>query len=121
MPIDSKFFVKELIESKDPLNKRKGVICIYTELWHIDIKDLIERKINLFVYSNDLFYERLKEGLSWTLFCPSDVPLLINCKGEDFKKVYEEYEKKGLGRKTVNAMEFYLYLTSEKGAVFVTK
>jgi ribonucleotide reductase alpha subunit len=47
--------------------------------------------------------KRVEANGEWTLMCPNECPGLSECWGEEFEKLYEEYEKGGKGRKTVKA------------------
>lgn len=86
--------------------KRKGAICAYLEVWHLDIEDFLELRKNTgderrrthdmhtANWIPDLFMKRVNEGGKWTLFSPSDVPDLHNLYGAAFEKRYIEYELK---------------------------
>lgn len=93
--------------------KRKGSFAIYLEPWHPDIFTLLdirknhgneaERARDLFpaMWMPDLFMERLAAGGEWTLMDPNECPGLSDVYGEEFKELYESYEAKGMGRKTI--------------------
>lgn len=99
--------------------KRNGSFAIYLEPWHADIVDFLHLKRNhgdelsrardLFyaLWVPDLFMERLHEGKDWTLFDPDSAPNLDNVYGDEFKELYETYEREGRGRKTVKAMDIW--------------
>lgn len=55
----------------------------------------------------DLFMERVKSNGSWSLMCPHECPGLADTWGEDFKELYERYEKEGRARATVNAQQLW--------------
>ncbi len=86
--------------------KRKGAVCAYLETWHLDIEDFLELRkntgderrrthdMNTANWIPDLFLERVEANKDWTLFCPSETPELHHIYGQQFKKVYEEYELK---------------------------
>mmetsp|Transcript_20946 Transcript_20946/g.38956 ORF Transcript_20946/g.38956 Transcript_20946/m.38956 type:complete len:797 (-) Transcript_20946:248-2638(-) len=106
--------------------KRKGSFAIYLEPWHADIEAFLELKKNhgkeearardLFygMWVNDLFMRRVEADGTWTLFCPNEAPGLADVYGEEFDKLYEQYEKDGRGRKTIRAQElWYAILTSQ--------
>lgn len=100
--------------------KRNGSIAIYVEPWYADIFDYLKLKLNsgteherardLFyaLWIPDLFMKRVKENGDWTLFCPKTAPGLNKVYGEDFVKLYEEYERKGLGRETIKAQTLWI-------------
>jgi len=46
---------------------------------------------------------RVEKNEDWTLMCPNECPGLTTCWGEEFEKLYEEYESTGRGRKTIKA------------------
>ena len=99
--------------------KRNGSFAVYLEPWHADIHQFLELKRNngneeercrdLFyaVWVPDLFMERVRDGGSWTLFCPSEAPGLADVVGDDFKRLYEQYEADGRGRSTIPAQKLW--------------
>ena len=99
--------------------KRNGSFAIYLEPWHADIVDFLHLKRNngqedercrdLFyaVWAPDLFMERVRDGGTWTLFCPSEAPGLADVVGDDFKALYERYEAEGRGRQTMPAQKLW--------------
>jgi ribonucleoside-diphosphate reductase alpha subunit len=99
--------------------KRNGSFAIYLEPWHADIEDFLKLKLNtgseeercrdLFygLWVPDLFMERVEKNEPWTLFCPSEAPGLSDVYGEEFRALYEKYEKKGLGRKQIDAQKLW--------------
>jgi ribonucleoside-diphosphate reductase alpha chain len=99
--------------------KRPGSFAIYLEPWHSDIEEFIDLKLNTgneFERAKDLFYglwipdlfmERVKNNEKWTLFCPNECKGLADCYGDEFKELYEKYEKSGYGYKTVNAVDLF--------------
>ena len=99
--------------------KRNGSFAVYLEPWHADIQDFLKLKLNngneeercrdLFyaVWVPDLFMERVRDGGQWTLFCPSEAPGLADVVGDDFKRLYEQYEADGRGRETIPAQKLW--------------
>ena len=99
--------------------KRKGSFAIYVEPWHADIYDFLDLKKNhgkeemrardLFyaMWTPDLFMKRVEEDTDWTLMCPNECPGLYDCHGDEFEKLYLQYEAEGKGRKTVRARELW--------------
>ena len=99
--------------------KRNGSFSIYLEPWHADIEDFLEMKKNhgdeemrardLFyaVWISDLFMERVKDNGKWSLVCPNECPGLADVYGDEFKALYENYEKHGKIRKTINARDLW--------------
>lgn len=99
--------------------KRKGSFAIYIETWHADIFDFLDLKKNhgkeemrardLFfaMWTSDLFMKRVQEDGPWTLMCPNECPGLYDVYGEEFEKLYMDYEFRGKGRKTIRARELW--------------
>ena len=99
--------------------KRKGSFAIYMEPWHADIFDFLDLKKNhgkeemrardLFyaMWISDLFMERVQNDAEWTLMCPNECPGLYDVYGEDFEKLYAQYEQEGKGRKVIKARELW--------------
>lgn len=99
--------------------KRNGSFAIYLEPWHADIQDFLKLKLNngneeercrdLFyaLWVPDLFMERVQNGGDWTLFCPAEAPGLADVVGDDFKALYERYEREGRGRSTLKAQKLW--------------
>ncbi len=85
--------------------KRKGAMCAYLEVWHLDIEDFIELRkntgderrrthdMNTASWIPDLFMKRVQENKAWTLFSPSDTPDLHDLSGQIFEERYVHYEK----------------------------
>jgi len=100
-------------------SKRKGAFAIYLEPHHADIEDFLELKKNhgkeemrardLFyaLWISDLFMERVKNNQPWSLFCPDECPGLSDVYGDNYKNLYEKYEKEGKARKTLMAQELW--------------
>jgi ribonucleoside-diphosphate reductase alpha chain len=99
--------------------KRNGSFAIYLEPWHPDIEDFLELKKNhgdeelkardLFyaLWISDLFMERVKTNAKWSLLCPHECSGLSDCYGDNFVKLYEQYESDGKARKVVNARDLW--------------
>ena len=99
--------------------KRKGSFAIYIETWHADIFEFLDLKKNtgkeemrardLFfaMWTSDLFMKRVQDDGPWTLMCPNECPGLYDVHGEEFEKLYTDYEKAGKGRKTIKAHELW--------------
>ncbi|MDR5591185.1 ribonucleoside-diphosphate reductase subunit alpha [Christiangramia sp. SM2212] len=99
--------------------KRKGSFAMYIEPWHADIMDFLDLKKNhgkeemrardLFyaMWMPDLFMKRVEKNEKWTLMCPHECPGLFDTYGEEFEKLYHQYEEEGKGRKTIKARELW--------------
>ena len=102
--------------------RRNGSFAIYLEPWHADIEDFLEMKKNhgdeemrardLFyaLWISDLFMERVKANATWTLMCPDECPGLSDVYGDEFVKLYTDYESKNKGKKTVNARDLWFQI-----------
>jgi len=100
-------------------NKRNGSFAIYLEPWHADIEEFLEMKKNhgdeeikardLFyaLWISDLFMERVKNNVKWSLMCPHECPGLSDVYGAKFIELYEKYESEGKIRKSVNARDLW--------------
>jgi ribonucleoside-diphosphate reductase alpha subunit len=102
--------------------KRNGSFAMYLEPWHADVEAFLEMKKNtgaeeerardLFyaLWIPDLFMERVDANADWTLFCPYEAPGLADAVGDEFKALYERYEREGRGRKTVKAQTLWFHI-----------
>ncbi|KAH8104654.1 ribonucleotide reductase [Cristinia sonorae] len=100
-------------------NKRPGAFAIYIEPWHADIFEFIDLRKNhgkeevrardLFyaLWIPDLFMKRVEENGQWSLFCPNEAPGLHEVHGEEFERLYEQYEREGRARKTIEAQKLW--------------
>ena len=55
----------------------------------------------------DLFMQRVEDNAEWTLMCPNECPELYNTYGDEFEKIYTQYELEGRGRETVKARDLW--------------
>ncbi len=99
--------------------RRKGSFAIYLEVWHYDIKQLLDLRKNtgneeercrdLFtgLWVCDLFMKRVKNNEMWSLFSSNDAPGLDEVYGDEFEKLYEKYESDGKFREQVKATDLF--------------
>ena len=99
--------------------KRNGSFAMYLEPWHADVEDFLKMKLNtgseedrardLFyaLWIPDLFMERVEADGDWSLFCPNEAPGLADVWGDEFKELYERYEREGRARKVVKAQKLW--------------
>lgn len=90
----------------DQSRKRRGAATGFLDIWHIDAPEFIqaassyinhdERLVDLHtcMWTRDLFFERAAKGEKWTMFCPNTVKELKGKYGDEFERLYEEYEHK---------------------------
>lgn len=119
--------------------KRKGAVCSYLAIQHMDIEEFLELRkntgderrrthdMNTAIWIPDLFMIRLSENQDWTLFSPDETPELHETYGKEFEKIYLAYEekaKKGLIRsKTIPASTLWrkvLSMLFETGHPWIT-
>ena len=116
--------------------KRKGAMCAYMEVWHLDFEQFLELKkntgderrrahdINTAAWIPDLFMKRVLQNGHWTLFCPNDVPDLHDLYGQAFEARYVHYEHQNLTRaKTIKAVDLWrkmLTMLYETGHPWIT-
>jgi ribonucleoside-diphosphate reductase alpha chain len=103
----------------DQGGKRNGTIAVYLEPWHADIAHFLEMKMNhgdedakgrdLFyaLWVPDLFMARVKANAEWSLFCPDECPGLSDVYGDEFDKLYVQYETEGRQRGKVKARDLW--------------
>ena len=84
--------------------KRRGSGCAYLEIWHNDIEDFLQLRVNTgderrrthdlntANWIPDLFMKRLEARQDWTLFRSNEVKDLHDLYGAAFEKRYTEYE-----------------------------
>ena len=101
----------------DQGGKRRMSLAVYISPWHADFLDILELKSvsnatqlhtpDLFyaVWMNKLLYKRASAGEKWSMFCPTDVPLLLSTYGDEFENAYIMYEEAGLARKQMPAQD----------------
>jgi ribonucleoside-diphosphate reductase alpha chain len=107
----------EIAKGIDQGGKRPGSIAVYLEPWHADIREFLQlrrsngsenqraRDLFLALWVPNLFYKRILEGGKWSLFDPSSAPGLHNVVGDDFEKLYEQYEQEGRAVTILDARE----------------
>jgi ribonucleoside-diphosphate reductase alpha chain len=106
--------------------KRKGAFAMYLEPWHADIFDFLDLKKNhgkeeqrardLFyaLWVSDLFMQRVEQDADWSLFCPHEAPGLYDSWGDAFERLYTDYERKGLARRTVKARQLWKHIVDSQ-------
>jgi ribonucleoside-diphosphate reductase alpha subunit len=99
--------------------KRKGSFAVYLEPHHADIFEFLDlkkksgsdeiRARDLFyaLWVSDLFMERIQAGETWSLFCPDEAPGLSEVHSDEFKKLYERYERQGKAKRVIKAQDLW--------------
>jgi ribonucleoside-diphosphate reductase alpha chain len=102
--------------------KRQGSIALYMEVWHSDIFSFVELRKNtgdenmrardLFIalWVCDLFMRRVEEDGVWSLMCPDECKGLVDSYGEEFEKLYIQYEGDRRYKKQVKARELWSHI-----------
>jgi len=102
--------------------KRPGSAAIYCEPWHADIYDFVDlrkptgdenkraRDLFLALWIPDLFMKRVLNDEHWSLMCPDECPYLSDKFGDEFEKLYCEYEQKGLYKKQIRAKDLWYHI-----------
>ena len=108
---------------------RGGAATLYYPLWHYEVEDLLVlknnkgtednriRHLDYGVQFNKVMYERLLSGGNITLFSPSDVPDLYEAfykSAEDFRELYEKYERSKVKKKTIPAIDLFSAFVTER-------
>lgn len=99
-------------------NTRPGVCAPYVEMWHADVPRVLQflRSDNLEyaplkdiifpgLWIPDLFFKRVRTGGVWSFMCPKECPGLMDRFGDDFERLYEEYEAKGQFRSQMPVLD----------------
>ena len=108
---------------------RGGAATLYCPLWHYEIEDILVlknnkgtednriRHLDYGVQFNKVMYERLLSGGNITLFSPGDVPDLYQAfykNTEDFRELYEKYERSKVRKKTISALDLFSIFVTER-------
>ena len=118
----------------DQAGKRLGSIAVYLETWHSDIESFLELKKNhgseedrcrdlfLALWISDLFMERVKSEGKWSLMCPDKCRGLSDVYGDEFEKLYLQYESEGKFTRQVNAQDLWFKILEaqiEQGVPYI--
>jgi ribonucleoside-diphosphate reductase alpha chain len=107
--------------------KRNGSIACYLEPWHADIYDFCDLRkdtgnddnrahdLYLALWIPDLFMERVENDDVWSLMCPDECPGLNMVHSDQFKRLYEQYEKEGRYTKQVKARDMWKHIVASQG------
>lgn len=103
--------------------KRPGSIACYLEPHHADIFEFVElrkqntgtddnraRDLFLALWISNLFMRRVEADEMWSLMCPDECPNLNKTFGEEFEKLYESYESKGMFVRQVKARDLWRHI-----------
>lgn len=108
--------------------KRRGSTAVYLEPWHADIEGFLDlkkpigdemlraRDLFLALWISDLFMKRLEKAIKtneevmWSLFCPNKAKGLSDVYGEDFEKLYIDYENKKIYNKQISIIKLWKHI-----------
>ena len=94
----------------------------YMEPYHTDIFQFCELRMNtgsedkrcrdlfLALWIPDLFMERVEADEMWSLMCPDQCPNLNKVYGDEFNKLYEQYESEGKYVSRVSARKLFKHI-----------
>jgi ribonucleoside-diphosphate reductase alpha chain len=111
--------LNSIVSYVDQGGKRKGSAAIYLSDYHIDIYEFLELRKNtgsesvrardLFyaLWVSDLFMKRVEKDEMWSLFCPNIAKGLNNVWGEEFEKMYLQYEREEKYDRQVSARDLW--------------
>jgi ribonucleoside-diphosphate reductase alpha chain len=106
--------------------KRKASVAVYLEPHHPDMIEFIELRKNtgledkrcrdlfLALWISDLFMERVEKDMMWSFICPDEGPKLNLVYGEEYKKLYEKYEREGKVVGKIKARELFKEIMIQK-------
>lgn len=102
--------------------KRNGSVAVYLEPYHPDIFEFCELRMNtgpeekrcrdlfLALWIPDLFMERVEKDEMWSLMCPDQCPNLNKVWGDEFNKLYTQYEQEGKYVSQVKARKLFKHI-----------
>ncbi len=114
--------------------KRNGSFAIYLEMHHPDLMKFLDlkkahgdenlrcRDLFLALWVSDLFMKRLAQGDQWSFFDPNECPGLSESYGEEYERLYLDYEARGMAYQTINIHDIIESITDsqmEKGIPYI--
>ncbi len=114
--------------------KRNGSFAVYLEMHHPDLMQFLDlkkahgdenlrcRDLFLALWVSDLFMKRLEKSERWSVFDPDMCPGLNTAHGEEYEKLYLQYETEGLAKATYDIrdiLEAIVESQMEKGVPYV--
>ena len=129
--------IESAVKSTSQNGLRGGGATISFPWWHAEVEDILVlknnrgtddnrvRKLDYCIQLEKLFYDRVIENKTITLFCPNEVKDLYEAFGlSTFKELYESYEndKSIKIKKVINARELMVQIAKERletGRIYV--
>ncbi|KAJ6507222.1 ribonucleotide reductase [Mycena vitilis] len=107
--------------TRRPGDSRPNLANVSIETWHIDIRSVLEfvnmhqeglceqKSITIALSVPDIFMARVEASGPWTLFCPEDVPDLMNggLRRNEFEDAYARYEASNLACTKIQARDLW--------------
>ena len=121
--------IESAVKSTSQNGLRGGGATISFPWWHAEVEDILVlknnrgtddnrvRKLDYCIQLEKVFYDRVIENKTITLFCPNEVKDLYNAFGLDsFKDLYEKYEndKSIKIKKVINARDLIAQIAKER-------
>jgi ribonucleoside-diphosphate reductase alpha subunit len=118
--------VNETMKYVNQGGRRAGSCAIYLEPHHPDIMNFLELRLNhgneddrardLFtaIWASDLFMERVRDDKEWSLLDPKTCPGLDDVYGDDYRNLYEKYEREGKAKKVIKAQDVWKAITKSQ-------
>jgi len=111
-------------------NKRPGAFAAFIEPWHADVFEVVSMRVpldakathapgsietkgldlNYGMWVCDEFMRRVEADENWTLMCPDECPGLVEAYGDEFTRLYRQYEAEGRGKRVVKAWDLYVHI-----------
>jgi ribonucleoside-diphosphate reductase alpha chain len=111
--------LNETARHVDQAGVRKGAVAVFMEPWHGDIVEFLDIRKNagkeeararyLFtaLWVPDEFFQRVLADEDWSLMCPNEAQGLSDACGDDFVRLYREYEERGIARRKMKARQLW--------------
>jgi len=127
--------IEGMIKTFNQTGMREGACKVTLPTWHVDLLDFIEMKRNVgkeelrarflhySIWVQNLFMVRAIRDEQWSLFCPNQAKGLNDVCGDEFDKLYTQYEQdQSIPRTTISArsvLEKICHIQAEVGEPFL--
>jgi len=118
---------ESVVSSFNQMGLRKGACAVYYPFWHMDVEDLVmlkdtggseelrARKLQYAFKWYRVFTKRILEGKDITLFDPKEVQKLNETWGDEFERLYIEYENRAdIRKKRINSLDLVARLIKQR-------
>ncbi|KAJ7476310.1 ribonucleotide reductase [Mycena galericulata] len=105
--------------ARQPDDKRTDIGNVCIEAWHVETRSLLEwltihrneltdeKSLTVTLSIPDILMVRIEEDGMWSLFCPVDVPDLVQLRGHTFEETYNHYERSSIPRVRIRARDLW--------------